>query len=161
MGRHKWDLREGALRWVDIAAAILGPLCERVVVSVSEVSGGPMNHETLHDLWPSRGPLSAWGTFAAVFPGRDLLSLPVDMPGVTTEDMAAMIRPHPVYLQSSQGPHYLTAFVPASHLQSLPGRVAREALSARNFWNEPEAVIHVVEGSRGDRNTPADAPLGL
>lgn len=162
MGHPKWSLERQGRRWVDLAAEALRPLCERVILSVSEVSGWPEGHERLHDLWPSRGPLSAWAGFSAVFPVRDLLSVPVDMSLVESRDLAPLVEAGSAHLISALGPHYLAAFVLAGDLQRLAVASGGKPGSVKGFWERTPHVTRPLESSRAiDANTPGSCNAGL
>lgn len=155
MGHPKWSLERDGQPWYSRSIQTLGPLCERVLLSVSGVSGWPEGVERIHDLWPSRGPLAAWATFTAIFPGRDLLSVPVDMTSLETRDLAPLIGTVSGHLVSPVGSHYLAAFVRASDLTKLSVPSDAKLGSVAAFWEHTPHTVRPLDATRAlDANTP-------
>ena len=138
MGQDKWQLRIYGKTWAEYLASLLEPLCEKVYFSSTKELDIP-NASFVIDRYPDEGPLAGWQSFAEDFPGRDLLSLPVDMPLLTAATVELLGGVKSGFLA---GPHEkapLAAFLRAADLEALSVQFSEGLRSAFSFW---EGVEH-------------------
>ena len=171
MGTDKATLLVGGAPLAQRPVAALGPLCSGVVLSGRSVPG--IEATTVADAVPGAGPLAAVAAVTAACPGRALLVVACDAPGVlprlaalliaasADHDAAACVRAdgtlEPLPLALSSGGAERLAAAAATGIRSLRG-----GLGTVDLASVPEARWREVDpdgASLRSWNSPAD--LGL
>ena len=135
MGEDKWKLRIYGTTWAEYLASLLKPLCDEVYFSVSQELDIP-GASFVIDRHPGEGPLAGWQSFAEEFPGRDLLSLPVDMPLLTAATVEMLEGEQSGYLAGPREKAPLAAFIKAKDLEVLGQHFSGGLRSAFAFWEK-------------------------
>lgn len=134
MGQDKWCLRIYGTTWAEYLASLLQPFCEKVYFSSTkelDIVGS-----FVIDKHPGEGPLAGWQSFAEDFPGRDLISLPVDMPLLTADTVVELARGPTGFLVGPQEKAPLAAYIEAKDLEMLKKRFSEGLRSTFEFWQE-------------------------
>jgi len=130
------------------AAQRLGTVCAEVAVADrgrSLISGLP----SLPD-GPGRGPAAGILGAAAAYPGRPLLVLACDLPRVTTELLAELVRAESVdwvVPRWNDRLEPLCAFYGPAALAVLADRVGRGLFAPHGLTDEPSLAVRYLEGA--------------
>lgn len=158
MGEDKWKLRIYGQTWANYVATLLKPHCETVFIS--SVKKLELDFPFVIDEFPGEGPLGAWYSFSKKFPGRNLISLPVDMPLLTTDDVACLRGEESGYLAGPEEKAPLAAFISADDLLLLAEKFEAGLRSAFEFWGICAHQIRYISSDRPlkNLNAPKDLP---
>jgi molybdopterin-guanine dinucleotide biosynthesis protein A len=159
MGVDKWDLRIYGKTWAEYSRDLLAPFCEKVYFSAGTELVIP-NAEFVIDALPGEGPLTGWVSFQKRFPGRSLLTLPVDMPLLTSDDVAALPGDDSGYLSGPEEKAPLAACLRAEDLEKLCQHFDKGLRSAFEFWEKTPHRIRQIASDRPlvNFNSPQDMP---
>ncbi len=143
MGRDKAELTLQHQTFVTRLRSVLTPLVTAVWVSRAKATGEP---QELVDPPSAVGPLAGWLAAAEKFPGQSMLSVPVDMPGLTPEILEQLMTD--TWLRVGEHDHWLVAHLSSTTLSRVQGYLASGEVSARGFLPNSAKPVPVPENPR-------------
>jgi molybdopterin-guanine dinucleotide biosynthesis protein A len=138
MGEDKWQLKIKGQSYWQHGYQQLKKLSDQVFISSQEVLPleGLQDQDFILDLHAGEGPLGAFLSFAQQHPDRDLISLPVDMPLLSSEDLKLLLDSGSSYLVSENERAPLAAYLECRHFAYLIKRFDEGLRSVTRFWEE-------------------------
>ena len=160
MGVDKWQLKINEITWLEQGRRQLSPLAEKVYISSTKIFkvDNCQEEDFICDLYPGEGPLGAWLSFAKKHPTRDLLSLPVDMPYVTTKDLSLLLGNQSCYLAGDNERAPLAAYLECKHFEKMIQFFTKGQRSVTAFWETipHQKVILTEDKVLKNLNSPED-----
>lgn len=158
MGEDKWSLQIGDLCWAEHLAILLEGFSEKVIISSNKKFDLDGDWDFLIDDEPNQGPLGAWVTFARKFPGRDLITVPVDMPLLNWSILSELAGEDSGYLQGPGEKAPLTAYLKAKALEELLIHYELGIRSTFEFWQKIAHRPRIVGSDKElkNLNSPQD-----